>query len=194
LSGQVAAIRSRDEIESAIRAFTDADWARLHKVAHAIARYYAFLRRIEPEDLLQEALLRALDTRNCPAHVDVVKFLAEAMRSIAHGELEKARSGPVVVSAASSDERQAAFLNYPDPSISAEEEMIDRQNAAAIRRTILALFDDDPQAWVIVEGIMEDLSAAELREMSGLDETAYDSKRRLIRRRIIKEYPEGWKP
>lgn len=190
MSDQVVAVRSRKEIESAIRAFTDADWARLRKAA----RYYALPRRSDPDVLLQEAFLRALDTRNCPAHVDVVRFLDQAMHSIAHGELEKAKSRPVLVSVASSDDRQAAFLNYPDPSPSIEDALLDRQNAAALRRDILALFDDDPQARDIVEGIMEGLSAAELREMCDLGETAYASKRRLIRRRIDNAYPEGWKP
>ena len=34
----------------------------------------------------------------------------------------------------------------------------------------------------------------EVRELTGLDKTAYDSKRKLIRRRIDKKYPEGFKP
>jgi RNA polymerase sigma-70 factor (ECF subfamily) len=41
---------------------------------------------------------------------------------------------------------------------------------------------------------MENLNADELRELTGLDKTAYDSKLKLIRRRIDNKYPEGWKP
>ena len=42
---------------------------------------------------LQMAFTSALDEdgRTCPANVDVVKFLAEAMRSIADGEVDKAK-------------------------------------------------------------------------------------------------------
>lgn len=61
-------------------------------------------------------------------------------------------------------------------------------------RNVLALFDDDPDAQVIVEGDMDDWSAEELRAYTGLSQTAYDSKRRLIRRRLNKAYPGGWKP
>lgn len=59
---------------------------------------------------------------------------------------------------------------------------------------MLALFDDDSQALDLVEGIMEGFGADELRELTGLDGTAYASKRRLIRRTIDKHYPAGWKP
>ena len=55
-------------------------------------------------------------------------------------------------------------------------------------RDVLALFDDDPQAQDILEGTMEDMTMEELRELTGLSQTAYDSKRRLIRRRIDRAY------
>jgi DNA-directed RNA polymerase specialized sigma24 family protein len=81
LSTREAAVRSRDEIADAIRSFTPAQWARLRLVA----KKYAWRCKLDPEDLLQEAFRRAWeerDGRKCPVHVDVVKFLAEAMRSI----------------------------------------------------------------------------------------------------------------
>ena len=84
-SGHEKAVLGRDEIAKAIRALTPADWIRLNKVAVA----YSAGRPIGPEDLLQEAFARAMDGRHCPAGVTAVRFLAEAMRSIAHGEGEK---------------------------------------------------------------------------------------------------------
>lgn len=38
------------------------------------------------------------------------------------------------------------------------------------------------------------MTAEELRELTGLSLTAYNSKRRLIRRRIDNAFPQGWKP
>jgi len=189
-TGQVVATRSRDEIASAIRLLTAADWARLKLVA----RKYANGRPIEPDDLLQEAMQRAMDGRVCPAHVDVVKFLAEAMRSIAHGETEKVEQKLVLVPVSKTGDYPAEALAVADPEQSVEERMMSEQNATAFRRDVLALFDDDPQARDIVEGSMEDMTAEELRELTGLSQTAYDSKRRLIRRRIDKAFPQGWKP
>ena len=39
--------------------------------------------------------------------------------------------------------------------------------------------------------MMEGIEGEELRELTDLDKTAYQSKRRLIRRRIDKKFPKG---
>lgn len=173
---------SRDEIAEAIRSLSTANQVRLIKVARRYARP-----SIGPEDLLQEAFLRVLDGRTCPRHVDVVRFLAEVMRSVAHGEQEKAAVRPVLVSAESEDTGERTMI-APDPSLRAEERMIAEQDVAGV----LSLFDDDPAAQVIVEGRMEGMTADELRELTGLDRTGYGSKLKLIRRRIDRRYPQGW--
>jgi DNA-directed RNA polymerase specialized sigma24 family protein len=192
-SGPVPAFRSRDGIAAAIRSFTPADLARLRMVA----RRYSFRRPIEPDELLQEAYLRALDSRACPAHVDVVKFLAEAMRSIAHGEAEKVEHKATFVSIAATDGSEDQACSVPDEADDAETKIIAAQRAersVAVHATIVALFDDDPTAKLVLEGMMEEMTVEEVRELTGLDKTGYDSKRKLIRRRIDKEYPEGFKP
>jgi hypothetical protein len=192
-SSRVAAFRSRDEIATAIRSLTPADLARLK----IVAKKYTFGRPTEPNDLLQEAYLRALDSRVCPAHVDVVKFLAEAMRSIAHGEAEKvahkATFVPIAVTGGPEDEA----TSVQDETDDAEAQMIASQWAdqcVGTHAAIIALFEDDPIAKLVLEGVMEELTVDEMRELTGLDKIAYDSKRKLIRRRIDKQYPGGWKP
>lgn len=192
-SGSVAAVRTRDEVAVAIRSLTPVGLARLKMVA----KKYAFGRPIEPEDLLQEAFTRALDSRVCPVHVDIVKFLAEAMRSIAHGENEKVERKLALVPLDDTGNREQGAWAVPDPADNAEAGMVATEQArryAAAVAAIMALFSDDPTAKDILEGTMEGMSADELRELTGLDKTGYDSKRKLIRRRIDKQYPEGWKP
>ncbi len=185
----VVAARSRDETESAILAFTEEDQLRLRKVSW----YYASRHPIEAEDLLQEAIARALDgSRKCPVNVSVVKFLAEAMRSIAHGESEKSENRPVTLSLAGVIEEKDETLDPPDTSPSIEETMIEEEKAAVLHDSILSLFEEGTPARDMVEGMMDDWSAEELREVMGLDKTAYASMRKLIRRRLNKAYPEGW--
>jgi len=182
------AVRTRDEVADAIQNLSDAGWSRLRKVA----TYYAFGRAIEEEDLLQEALRRALDGgRNCPAHVDVVRFLAEAVRSIAHGEGEKAKLRPRLTPIANHGGGEDA-PDPPDPAMDPEQSLASTQDAGNIKSAVLALFDDDEIASIIVEGIMEGMQGEEFRELTDLDKTAYESKRRLIRRRIDKHFHEGW--
>ncbi len=179
---QAAVVRSRDEIAEAIRTFTPADWARLRLVA----KKYAYCHTISDEDLLHEAVCRALKEnggRKCPTHVDVVKFLAEAMRSIANGEYEKIDQVDFVAIANHGDqitEQVDPRDSRPNP----EEALIAKQDDAAILRAALIPFDDDQAARDIVEGTLAGLNGQELRELIGLDQTAYDSKRKLVRRRI----------
>lgn len=188
-SGHERVVLGRDDIAKAIRALTPADWIRLKKVAVSYSAGWP----IGPQDLLQEAFARAMDGRQCPTDVTVVKFLAEAMRSIAHGESEKVEHRLLLVSASVSEEtRQEAFA-YPDASPNAEQRMVSNETVAEVRGAILALFSDDDHAQVIAEGLMDGIDGEELRALCGLEATAYNSKRRLVRRRIEKAYPEGWK-
>ena len=128
-SGQVAATRTRDEIAAAIRSLTAVDLARLKMVA----RKYAFGRPIEPDDLLQESYIRALDSRACPSHVDVVKFLAEAMRSIAHGEAEKVEHKVTLVPIAKTGGPEDAE-SIKDEADDAETQMIAAQRGPEVHR------------------------------------------------------------
>lgn len=177
-------------MEAAIRAFTDAQWARLGRVG----RRYAWRCRWDPDDLVQEAIARALaGGRNCPGHVDVVKFLAETIRGIADDEAAKAenavRHAPIVAPG----ERLSDEVDVKDERFNAEERTLEAGNLEEIRAAVLALFDDDPIARDLADGVMEEMSKAELCEMLALDEISYASKRRLIRRRVDERWPQGWK-
>jgi DNA-directed RNA polymerase specialized sigma24 family protein len=187
-SGQDKAGRSREEIAQAIRELTPVDWIRLKNAANRYAR-----RQMGPQDILQEAFARAIDGRVCPVHVTVVKFLAEAMRSIAHGEGEKVEHRLVLVSAGASSEADRQADAYPDPGLNAEQLMVSEESVVEMRTAILGLFADDDIGQIIAEGMMDGLEGEELRELCGLDATGYNSKRRLVRRRIDNAYPEGWK-
>lgn len=59
---------------------------------------------------------------------------------------------------------------------------------------MLALFEDDETAAILVMGMMDDMDGEDLRELTGLNKTAFASKRRLVRRRIDQAFPRGWKP
>ena len=184
---------SRNEVESAILAFTGDELLRLRTISWK----YAPRCKLEGDDLLQEAIVRALDgSRKCPANISVVKFLAEAMRSIAHGESEKIENQVVTVSLLGANDHDGEAFDPPDPSPSIEEnvinEEINEESAAIVHDGILSLFQDGTPERDMVDGIIDGWSADELRELLNLDKTAYESMRRLIRRRINKAYPEGW--
>jgi hypothetical protein len=63
-----------------------------------------------------------------------------------------------------------------------------------MKRQILALFDDDPVAHLLVDGLFAEMEGNELQELVELNDRDFASKRRLVRRRIDKAFPRGWKP
>jgi DNA-directed RNA polymerase specialized sigma24 family protein len=178
-----------DEVRAAIEALSETDWVRLLKVANVYGRN----RRLDPDDLLQEAFTRALEgSRHCPRGVDIVRFLAEAMRSIASDDLKSRKRKPELHLVPKVGGDEALEFDIPADEPNTEDLLVSRQEAERITASTLALFDDDLIARTIVEGDMEGMEAEELRVLTGLDKTAYASKRRLIRRRIDKAFPKGW--
>jgi len=179
-------ILSCPEVEEAIASISDAGWHRLHRVARLYSRGV-----LDRDDLLHEALLRTLDgRRTCPRDVDIVRALAEAIRSLASSSFKSADRHPElhIVEEVDCEEEN----NTDCPSASIEQNLISDQEADKIRSAILLLFKDDETAQIIVEGDMDGMSRAELCELTGLHGQDYDSKRRLIRRRIDRAFPEGW--
>jgi len=174
-----AAARSLNEVAELIRSLTAADLSRLR----LIANHYARGRGIEPQDLLQEAYCRALaGDRPCPQGVHIIGFLGGVMRSVASGELDKLRRRPKLVAIARHGGEPLHSPDPIDPTPNAEEAHIGEEEKARI----IKLFDSDIEGQTIVEGMMEGIEGQELRELTGLDQTAYDSKRRFVRRTINK--------
>lgn len=182
--------RTPDELAEAIRSLSAAEWIRVRKAANALAR----CKPIEAEDLLQEAFLRAFDgSRNCPPHVDVVRFITESMRSIASGELDKIKRRPPLVPIANYGNDQS-IVDPPDPGVTVEQRLASNEQRKATETELLNLFEDDPVAQTILVGMILGMRGEELREQTNLDKTAYQTKRRLIRRRVEKKFADGWTP
>jgi DNA-directed RNA polymerase specialized sigma24 family protein len=184
----VSSTLSREEIEDAIRSLPAAGWVRLRKIAVVYSRGG----RLDDEDLLQEAFARAIDgSRNCPVHVDIVKFLAGAMQSIA-SDSAKARGRRPELQALPLAGETGLLFDPPDCRLNAEQEREAAQETERIKAAMLQLFADDLVAQTVAEGMMEGMEGDELRATTDLSTTGFASKRRFIRRRIDNAYPDGW--
>ena len=137
-----------------------------------IAMMYA--RRIAPhgyDDLLQETVLRVLEgRRRWPRRLPKISFLAGVARSIA------------------SDWRSQQ-LDLPSFAPDPEGDAI----ANLDFEKLLNLFSDDPAAQTIIVGIADGARGEELKVLSGLKDTQYESKRAKIRARIEKHFSKVWK-
>jgi DNA-directed RNA polymerase specialized sigma24 family protein len=162
-SEPAAATLSVAEADAAIRSLGEADKIALHK----IARLHAKKTPYDHEDLLQEALCRVLcGKRAWPRELAALPFLCGVVRSI------------------SWEWRREIPDTLPEGGDPEGEER--RAIASLDVAKILALFDDDPAAQIIVRGMMEGARGQELQDLSGLDKTDYESKRTKIRRRVEK--------
>lgn len=177
------------KIEEALSTISDAGWIRLRKAAKFLS--YG---RLDPDDLLQNALINVLEGhRRCPPELDVIRLITGTMRSLASSEIKslKRMSDVHVLSSGNGEDKHG--LDPEDERPNAEQKIVSFEETAAIRTSIMSLFDGDEMAQIIIKGDMEGMDAKELYGLTGLDKTAYASKRRLIRRRIEHAYPEGWK-
>lgn len=178
--------RTPDEIRSEIQGLSGAGWLRLRKVA----QIHAGPKQLEPEDLLHEAFVRALDgRRKCPTNVDLIRFLAESMRSISDAEWQKRNAWRRIFPVENhGNEESAALDDFQELN---PEKLILRDEEAIGEDDLYSLFPEDDEAQIILKGLMDGIMGENLRKLSGLGNTAYQSKRRLIRRRLDKFLSKG---
>lgn len=174
----------RAEISAAVEALTPADKLKLSAIDDLMRGGTGFGKG----DLVQEAVLRALDgSRKCPRHVPIMAFLIETMRSIAGHE--RTKHGRTVF-VADLDDPVPAGVSDPAAGCDPEEELIRKQEAAAVQR-IDRLFGDDPEAQLVLMGWSEELKGAALQEATGLDSGKLHYAIKRIRTRMRKLYPKG---
>jgi hypothetical protein len=131
---------SRADFESAMSKLSVADLIRLKRVSLK----YSGGSGMSPDELLSEAYVRtAANSRNWPVGVGVVRFMAEAMRSIASGARDtvkaEARSVPVAIRSAEMvdadaeavTDQRGVIIDFIRPSPSPEQQLVDREEAAA---------------------------------------------------------------
>lgn len=187
---------TESEMRQALSALTDVDLLKLERAAV----WLTSRRSISPDDLMQEAICRALEgVRRCPRGVRVVAFLINAMRSIRSSHQKATTHDPIelAIPVYSPDEERDEIdplTNIQDQAPNPEEKLVAEGQANQMKAALLGLFDDDPEAELVLLDIFAGLSAEETRSDLQLDETSYATIRRRIRRRINQRYPEGWKP
>lgn len=183
--------RSSEEFKGALAALGQADLIRLRRAADQLVGDGVMGR----DDLIQESHCRVLGgSRPWPSDVRLLPFLVNVMKSVVSNERRKRRRSEEDGSAVRAplslhDAAGRLVVDAEDPEPNVEEVLLANARAAEFKREILDLFDDDPEAQILVEGIAEGMQGEELRQLTDLDQTSFNSKRRLIRRRIEKHLP-----
>ncbi|MCJ2189046.1 hypothetical protein [Novosphingobium beihaiensis] len=147
------------------------------------ARYHAWTAQVDPDDLLQEALARAMTTRSCPAHVQVDHYVVGIMRSIASTIVAKRERGRDAFERGRFVEIDCCEECAPSPV----EELETFQRAQTCAGTLAAIADGRPDVGKVIDGIGHGLRGQALEEFAGIDREDLANVRRLIKRRAEKE-------
>ena len=165
------------EIHDSISALSQADTARLVAAAQAFSR----LCGLDAEDLLQEALTRALEgTRTCERGKAFVPFICGVMKSFVSQENEARKAGlrPKVLVEDGEPILSDVPANDPSPEKLAISAVDDRPLLAEIEAAAVG----DEQVQLLIEGIYDGMRGEKLQDLLGVDEKGLATVRTRLRR------------
>ena len=183
-----------EEIQCAIESLSKLDTARLKKAA------YICLGGTEYQDafeLINESVSRAIaGTRPWPKAVPFMAFMIMTIKGIASDSREsnqqtKTDHLEVIAGEDANAETALDILGYSTPSITEQviEFELSEEHLAKAQSYSDAVDEhfarDDEVNWIIM-GIKDDQSAKNIRELSGMSNTQYDTARKRFRRGLEK--------
>lgn len=181
-----------EEISLAIETLTDADIARVKKMA----RHFAPRSGMSPEDLEQETYVRALSSRTCRVGVGIVAFLGGTMKSIA-SESPRARKrareqdgGGLELVYIGEFGTQGVAEPEADHQ-SPEGEALSRIYHQRALDDAMATIADDEELQLLVEGLFEGMQGRELEELLDTDAKGLAAAKKRLARRVAGKVQEG---
>jgi len=184
-----------EDICEAVERLTEAERGRIYR-----AGQYALFgtEYTDPLELLGEAVQRTLegvgvkDGRHWPKDVHFVAYLIKTMQSIAEGSsnsISQSRTAHLETMAGHDGDVELALAQegFSSPDVVEQalelEETIERQaRAAADVALIDAHFANDEEIQFLIMGDKDGMTPTEIRAVSGMDQTTYDTARRRFRR------------
>ncbi|MCP9221923.1 hypothetical protein MKP08_04070 [Erythrobacter sp. LQ02-29] len=140
-----------------------------------MARFRALTAGIDAEDILQEAILRTLTSRRCPAGLKMEYFLMGVMRSIASAIIAKRYRD------------EAWYCNELHMVVSplAPDEACEiAERSDAWRKALDDVVAGSPEIERVVDGIDQGLCGSALAEFANTDRARLASLRKAIKRRV----------
>jgi hypothetical protein len=189
------AYATAEEIAEAIEMLTEAELARIYRAA----QYVLFgTEYTNPHELLGEAVRRTLEGvgvkegRHWPKDVHFVAYIIRTMQSIADGSsssITQSRTTYLETMAGRDGDAEFALARegFYSPDVveqALEIEETDERQARAVADAALidAHFADDEEIQFLIMGAKDGMKPSEIRTVSGMDQTAYDTARRRFRR------------
>lgn len=168
-----------DEARSALDGLTDADYTKLMIIAKCFARARLRGTVVEPQDLLQEAVVKTLaGQRRWNKRVSIIRHLDRVMESDA-GHFAEKRA--LVSMEEMTDVPHAGLRDSDDEGPDAQEKL----------ECVRELFEGDTATLRLLSLKGEGESPAAIRTAMGLSKTQYETILKRIRRRLVRHSAEG---
>lgn len=191
-----------EDVRQAYESLTNDELYRLHKLGRVLL---AGTEYSDPQELLNETLIRTIRAANgekgrrWPKSVPFVAFLGQTMKGLADDSLNSSyikqtqEMEALATEALTADEAIGAHGHaHPDVvalAIESGEIADNRDRAIRDAARIDANFAGDEEVGWLVMGHKDGLKAAEIRDLSGMDQTQYETARRRFRRGLEKLFP-----
>lgn len=191
---------SVDDIRQAIEALTPADSVRLRKAGRLCLAGSEYG---DPDELLNEALVRTFRAalgekgRRWSKDVAFMAFLVMTMSGLADDSrksvnVRKGKKSEPVDGVGAAEKMAGQGHRHEDVvtlAVEAGERVEAAERARKDMERIDAFFDGDAEIQWLLMGHKDHLSAAEIRELSGMNLVTYASARRRFRRGLEKLFP-----
>jgi len=176
------------EVDAAVRALTPADFHRLKSFAYFRGRRLGPARfGLDPEDLIQQALVKTLDGRRSwnKAGVDFVGHLMGAISSDVSHHGEQVEANPAIRTEAdllrnTEDEKSSPLDLLPHQATNAERAEMAKEEVERIRN----LFRDDTLVTLLIDGFAEGLKGSQIQEALGISRAEYEAAMKRLRRGV----------
>ena len=189
---------SPEQVCGLIEAMSDAD---LNAIWEA-SIYFGGRGGIEPEDLRQEALTRAIETRTCKVGIDIVPFICGIMKSLAsEGPRAKKRArqkaqlrgtapAPIGVELAFVDDYESLGGLKAD-AVSPEDEALSKIIHQRELEKVMTCISDDEDLLLLVEAIYDGMVGKALEDLLSTNTKGLAALRRKLGRRLAARFPDG---
>lgn len=181
------------EVRAAIDALSEADTIRIRQFAKKRGELLEW-RIASPtrEDLIQEAMTRVLTGgRHWNKSVPFVDVLLGIIRSISSHSARQSSKRPEVREAdLITEDREGVERNPLVLAENSEPDPHEEVTAQELLDRIDALFDEEPEALLVIAGMREGLTGTEIRALIEVDQRRYEAIVKRVRRTLRRELKE----
>lgn len=164
----------------------------------------------DPEEIINEAIVRTMNAasdekgRHWPKNIPFIAYMIKTIQGLANDSRESSVQTrtdymeAMATETASAEEVLGRFEHHHVDVLTQAlelEETSERQDRAKeIVSKIDAYFSVDSEVTWVIMGHKDELSVSEIRELSGMAQTQYETARKRFRRGLDKLFPEKRKP